>query len=177
MKHDQRRGALVLLLLFCIGIQFLANAQIKKEQDMTTDDEKAIRALEDKFAAAFNAGDIDAIMKNYVPDQSLIIFDVVPRKEYRGADTYRKDWEDFFSHFNGTPKIDITDLGITVGDDIGFSHSFQRITGTDKQGRPVDRVVRVTDGYRKIDGNWLIVLEHVSVPVDLATGKAAIAGR
>jgi uncharacterized protein (TIGR02246 family) len=144
---------------------------------MTTDDEKAIRALEDKFAAAFNAGDIDAIMKNYVPDQSLIIFDVVPRKEYRGADTYRKDWEDFFSHFNGTPKIDITDLGITVEDNIGFSHSFQRVTGTDKQGRPVDRVVRVTDGYRKIDGNWLIVLEHVSVPVDLATGKAAIAGR
>ena len=27
------------------------------------------------------------------------------------------------------------------------------------------------DGYRKIDGNWLIVHSHVSVPVDLATGK------
>jgi hypothetical protein len=31
--------------------------------------------------------------------------------------------------------------------------------------------VRVTNGYRKIDGNWLIVHSHVSVPVDLATGK------
>jgi hypothetical protein len=35
--------------------------------------------------------------------------------------------------------------------------------------------VRVTDGYRKFGSEWLIVLEHVSVPVDLATGKADFA--
>lgn len=138
-----------------------------------SDDTAAIRALEDKFVAAFNAGDIDAIMKNYIPDESLVVFDVVPRKEYLGADAYRKDWEDFFSHFKGRPKIAITDLGITVDGNLGFSHSFQHVTGTDLQGHSVDRMVRVTDGYRKIGGNWLIVLEHVSVPVDMKTGKAA----
>ena len=137
------------------------------------DDEAAIRALEDRFAAAFNAGDIDAMMKNYIPDNSLVVFDVVPRKEYHGADAYRKDWMDFFAHFSGRPKITITDLGITVDGNLGFSHSIQHIAGTDKQGRPVDRTVRVTDGYRKVGGKWLIVLEHVSVPVDLATGKIA----
>jgi len=114
----------------------------------TSDDEAAIRSLEDKFVAAFNAGDIDAIMKNYVPDTSLVIF----------------------SHFKGTPKIVISDLGITVDGHIGFSHSIQHVTGTDMQGRSVDRTVRVTDGYRKFGDNWLIVLEHVSVPVDLTTG-------
>jgi hypothetical protein len=31
--------------------------------------------------------------------------------------------------------------------------------------------VRLTDAYRKINGNWLIVHEHVLVPVDLDTGK------
>jgi ketosteroid isomerase-like protein len=39
------------------------------------------------------------------------------------------------------------------------------------KGQPIDMVVRVTDGYRKVDGNWLIAHEHVSVPVDFATGK------
>jgi hypothetical protein len=29
----------------------------------------------------------------------------------------------------------------------------------------------VSDVYRRIHGEWLIVQEHVSVPVDLATGK------
>jgi len=139
-----------------------------------SDDKAAIRALEEKFSAAFNAGDIDGIMKNYVQDESLVVFDVVPRKQSHGADAYRKDWQDFFSHFKGTPKISITDLGITVEGNIGFSHSIQHIVGTDTQGHPVDRTVRVTDGYRKIGGNWLIAMEHVSVPVDLKTGKASL---
>jgi ketosteroid isomerase-like protein len=45
------------------------------------------------------------------------------------------------------------------------------VVDAEAQGRPVDRTVRVTDGYRKVGGDWLIALEHVSVPVDLATGK------
>jgi ketosteroid isomerase-like protein len=118
----------------------------------TWDDKAAIRALEDRFVAAFNAGDIDAMMENYVPDNSA----------------------DFFSHFKGTPKLAITDLGITADGNVGFSYSFQHVTGIDPQGHPVDRTVRVTDGYRKIGGKWLIVLEHISVPVDLKTGKPAL---
>ncbi|MBO9198666.1 MULTISPECIES: YybH family protein [Niastella] len=132
-----------------------------------SDGEAEIRLLEQRVVAAFNAGDIDAIMENYVPGKELVIFDVVPRKEYRGADAYRKDWGDFFSHFKNKPKLSITDLEITVEGNIGFSHSFQRVTGTDLQGNSIDRTVRVTDGYRKIDGKWLITLEHVSMPVDL----------
>jgi ketosteroid isomerase-like protein len=152
---------------------------MKKEDDMKTEataasaDEAAIRAVHDNFVAAFNAGDIDAMMKNYVQDKGFVIFDVVPRKEYRGADTYREDWVGFFSHFKGTPKLEIADLGITADGNVGFSHSFQHVTGADMQGQPVDRWVRVTDGYRKIGGKWLIALEHVSVPVDLRTGMAA----
>jgi ketosteroid isomerase-like protein len=168
-----KKRIFVLLLLFMLALYY-GSAQTKNDQDMKTvqNDEAAIRALMNSFVAAFNSGDIDAIMKNYVPDKSLIIFDVVPRKEYRGADTYRKDWVDMFSHFTGKPEIAIIDLGITVDGSVGFGYSFQRVTGTDKQGKPVNRMVRVTDGYRKIGNNWLIALEHVSVPVDLKTGKA-----
>jgi len=36
---------------------------------------------------------------------------------------------------------------------------------------------RVTDVYRKIKGNWLIVREHVSVPVDLNTGKPDLSSK
>lgn len=133
------------------------------------DDEEAIRALEDRFTAAFNAGDVEAMMKNYVSDKSLVVFDVVPPRQHLGADAYREAWLGFFASFKGTPKIAITDLGITVDGNVAFSHSFQRVTGIDKQDHPVDRTVRVTDGYRKVGGEWLIVLEHVSVPVDLAT--------
>jgi len=36
---------------------------------------------------------------------------------------------------------------------------------------------RDTAAYRKIGGNWLIVHEHGSVPVDLATGKPDLASK
>jgi ketosteroid isomerase-like protein len=141
------------------------------------DDEAAIRALEDRFAAAVNAGDVNAIMKSYVPDQSLVVFDVVPPRQYIGADAYRKDWMDFLAMFKSPPKFDMTDLAITAEGNLGFSHSIQRVRGTDTKGQPIDLTVRVTDGYRKIGGNWLIVLEHVSVPVDLATGKPDLSSK
>jgi ketosteroid isomerase-like protein len=141
------------------------------------DPEEEIRALENRIALAFNAGNVDEIMKNYVSDKSLVVFDLVPRKQYYGADAYRENWVDFFGHFQGTPKIDITDLGITVEGNLGFSHSIQHVTGTDTRGHSVDRTVRVTDGYRRVGGNWLIVLEHISVPVDLTSGKPNLASK
>ena len=130
-----------------------------------------------RFLAACNAGDLNAIMKAYVPNQSLVVFDVVPPRQYLGADAYRKDWKDFLASFKGRPKFDITDLAIAVEGNLGFSHSIQRVRGTDTKGQPIDITVRVTDGYRKIGGDWLIVLEHVSVPVDLATGKPDLSSK
>ena len=140
-------------------------------------DEAAIRALEDRFITACNAGDINAIMKTYVPDQSLVVFDLPPPRQYLGADAFRKDWMNFLASFKGRPKFDLTDLAVAVEGNLGFSHSIQRVRGTDTKGQPIDITVRVTDGYRKIGGDWVIVHEHVSVPVDLATGKPDLSSK
>jgi ketosteroid isomerase-like protein len=140
-------------------------------------DEASIRALESRFVAAVNAKDVHAIMKVYVPDESLVVFDVIPPREFVGAVAYTKDWTDFLSMFKGALKFEIRDLSINADRLMGFSHSIQRVTGTDTKGNPVDLTVRVTDVYRKIKGNWLIVHEHVSVPVDLDTGKPDLSSK
>ena len=137
----------------------------------TSDDEAQIKTLEDSFVAAVNTKDVDAIMKVYVPDASLVVFDVVPPRQYVGADAYRKDWQDFFAMFNGPVKFRISDLNIEAAGSLGYGHSIQHVSGTDMKGQPIELVVRVTDGYRKVDGKWLIAHEHVSVPVDVTTGK------
>jgi uncharacterized protein (TIGR02246 family) len=130
-----------------------------------------IKALEDRFIAAFKAKDLDAIMKVYVPDQTLFVFDVAPPRQYVGAAAYRKDWQEFFDSLDGPITIELTDLDVTADDNLGYSHSIQHVSGTDKQGKKVDLTVRVTDVYKKINGNWLVIHEHVSVPVDFETGK------
>ena len=140
-------------------------------------DEASIRALESRFVAAVNAKDVNAIMKVYVPDESLFVFDVVPPRQYVGAKAYAKDWTDFLGMLKGSLKFEISDLSVTADGTMGFGHSIQHVTGTDTKGQPVDLTVRVTDVYRKIKGNWLIVHEHVSVPVDLDTGKPDLSSK
>ena len=140
-------------------------------------DEAKIKALEDRFVAAFNAKDVDAIMKVYVPDETLFVFDVTPPRQYVGAKAYRKDWEGLFAAFKGPIKFEISDLKITAVGSLAYSHSIQHVSGTDPKGQPVDFTVRVTDVYRKVKNDWLIVHEHVSVPVDLATGKPDLSSK
>jgi hypothetical protein len=48
---------------------------------------------------------------------------------------------------------------------------------TAKDGSKFNLTVRVTDCYRKLNGQWLITQEHVSVPVDLNTGKPDLASK
>jgi uncharacterized protein (TIGR02246 family) len=143
----------------------------KAAPDTTAQDKNDIQALEDRWVAAVKAKDVTAIMSAYVPDQSLVVFDMIPPLQYTGAAAYQKDWQDFFAPFPGPIDASISDLEITTGGNVAFSHSIQHISATDKDGKKTEVTVRVTDGYKKIDGRWLISHEHVSVPVDPVTMK------
>jgi len=125
-----------------VAIAFLLAATSGARADSS--DEQAIRDLESRFAAAFNAKDVDAIMRVYVPDQTLVVFDVAPPRQYVGADAYRKDWESFFATFQGPVKFEITDLSITADGSLGYSHSIQHVSGTDTKGQPLQLVVRAS---------------------------------
>ena len=134
-------------------------------------DDAGIKALYAQFATAFNAKSVDGVMKVFAPGKELVVFDVVPPREYDGWDAYKKDFQDFFAGYKGPVKFTISNLSYQTSGDLGFGHSIQRVVGTDTKGKPSDVTVRVTDAYRKIGGKWFIVHEHVSVPVDLNTNK------
>jgi len=141
----------------------------------TQNDDAQIRALEARFAKAVAAKDIDAVMKVYSPN--VFVFDVIPPRQYVGAAAYREDWKGFMASFAGPVKMQVTDLVVSTDGMVGYGHSIQHISGVDPKGKAVDLTVRVTDVYRKQAGAWSIVQEHVSVPVDLATGKADLASK
>ena len=152
-----------------------------------------IRALEDRFVAAFKAKDPAAIMKVYAPGQTLVVFDVVPPRQYVGAAAYRKDWQTFLGSFDGPINVELTDLDIAADRNLAYSHSIQHVAGTDKQGKKLDLTVRVTDVYKKGHGlpskssiarcggscwyGYRIIHEHVSVPVDLDTNKPDLSSK
>ncbi len=111
------------------------------------DAQSDIKALEDRFITAFKAKDLNAIMKVYEPGQALVVFDVIPPRQYVGAAAYRKDWQTFLDGFNGPITVELTDLAIGADRNLAYSHSVQRVAGTDKQGKKLDLTVRVTDVY------------------------------
>ena len=138
-----------------------------------TDDGASIRALEDKRSKAVNARDLDGIMACYVPDESLFVFDLIPPRQYVGANAYRENWKGFLAD---PVKFEVSDLMVTVVGGVAYSHMIWHGRGT-HDGKPFDITDRVTDVYRKKNGKWLVVQEHISVPVDPEIGKADLASK
>lgn len=140
-------------------------------------EETEIKALEYRFVAAVKAKDAEAIMANYLPGENLVVFDVIPPRQYDGAQAYKKDWEGVLASCKGPVDFELTELSVTADPKLGFGHNIQHLSCTSAGGKIVDLTFRVTDAYRKAGGKWLIVHEHVSVPVNIATGKADLASK
>ncbi|HEY6487469.1 MAG TPA: nuclear transport factor 2 family protein [Candidatus Cybelea sp.] len=130
-----------------------------------------LRTLEQTFATAMNAENVDAVMSVYAPGDALFVFDVVgPPSVHFGWDAYRKAFEQMFAAIRGPLHLTMSDLDVEVSGDIGYGRSLQRVSGIHaKGGAPFDYTVRVTDVYRKIGDRWLIVQEHLSLPIDRGT--------
>ena len=132
-------------------------------------DEAEIRALQERVAAAISAKDVDGIMKGYSSD--VYVFDVVPPRAYVGAAAWRADWVGVLKNTPGPMSLKVEDLAVTADGQIGYSHAIDHYVNTLPDGSKADMFIRASDVYRKVDGHWVIVEEHLSVPVDLATGK------
>jgi ketosteroid isomerase-like protein len=135
-----------------------------------TADETDIRQRIERAVEAIRAMDLDGLMAAYARD--IVSFDIVPPLQHVGAEAKRKNWVDVFTAYQRPLGYAIRDLTITVGDDVAFGHSLNRISGTLKNGNRSDYWVRWTACFRKIDGNWLIVHDQVSVPLDVVSGRA-----
>ncbi len=135
-------------------------------------DEAAIQRLLDEGIRSLCDKNIEGVMSLYTPE--VVTFDIVPPLRYLGAEALRKRWEEVFLVYQGPIDYELHDLHITVGDDVAFSHSLNRISGTLHTGQQTALWLRWTACFRKINGTWLIVHHQNSVPVDLQQGKAVL---
>jgi len=71
----------------------------------------------------------------------------------------------------------MSDLAFTVAGDIAYVHNIQDAYWTGKDGKQQEQVAHVSHVYCKQHGHWLIVQEHVSVPVDFTTMKPDLLSR
>jgi ketosteroid isomerase-like protein len=163
------------LLILCGSCAILACcAKPSAQKDTSADAQQQIDAMLGKWEKAFEAKDVNGVMAMYATGQAVTAYDIVPPLEYKGADAYRKDYSDFFAQIDGPLHVDFRDGHVEVGSDLAVAYGLERISGKLKGGAPLDVWVRYDSDYKKIDGRWRDIHDHVSVPADLNTGKAAL---
>jgi ketosteroid isomerase-like protein len=119
-----------------------------------TSNEAQIRALVENWTKAVRDGDMDSILAHHTDD--IVMFDVPPPVQFKGMDEYKKTWELFFQFSpGGEGSFDILELHISASDTVAFCYGLVKV---------VDNPVRLTMGFRKVDGEWMIAHEHHSYP-------------
>lgn len=124
------------------------------------------------YAKAISAKDIDAVMSFFAPD--LVSLDIaINTLSYVGAENKRREWQKAFAAYSSN-AYDVRDLNVTMDGELALVHAVNHLKGTLASGEVTDLWVRWTACFRRIDGIWLIVHDHVSVPADFEHGQALL---
>ncbi|HKN99944.1 MAG TPA: SgcJ/EcaC family oxidoreductase [Pseudonocardiaceae bacterium] len=127
-------------------------------------DEQAVRGLLADQVAAMKAGDAVALAGRFTED--AVGFDLAPPLAHGSAELRDPSglvaW---FATFDGPVDYEMRDVVVTVGGDVAFSHSVNRMSAT--PAGTTDRFdlwFRSTTCFRKVDGRWRVAHEHSSTP-------------
>jgi ketosteroid isomerase-like protein len=134
--------------------------------------ESEIRTRLDGQSEAIRMKDVDLLMSFYSPD--IVYFDVVPPLRYVGAAALRTRFSEWFDGYDGSIDFQVRDLNIAASENIAVAHWLSRAHGTLKNGREVGSWVRATSCCQRGDHGWLTTHEHISLPVSLVSGSAAV---
>jgi ketosteroid isomerase-like protein len=118
-----------------------------------------------------------ADMVPYLDPSRTFIWDVAgdPAHGYgvKGVEKHIDDILATSDFDNFKPKL--VRIEVETDGKLGWANSIQNLKIMDPAGKTVfDADYRVTNTYRKVDGKWLMVSEHLSFPIDLKTQKPVL---
>lgn len=123
---------------------------------------QAVHERVDSLVDAIRSRNLDQVMSHYLPD--VVVYDLTAPLDVRGVGEYRKKFQRWFAALAGGIHYEMVDVDISPGRSEAVVHCLNHITGTRSGGARLDYWVRVTSGWKKVDGQWLIAHEHISMP-------------
>jgi ketosteroid isomerase-like protein len=134
--------------------------------------EALIRQRVEDWVKAIRAKDIDGVVSLYAA--TIVLFDIVPPLRYVGIANKRRAWREAFATYTSPIAYEVRDLSVTTHGELAFVHSLNHVSGKLASGHISDLWLRWAACFRRIDGAWLVVHDHASVPADLEHGQAAV---
>ncbi|WP_428640869.1 YybH family protein [Roseibium sp.] len=120
-----------------------------------TPDQQTVLATIQKMTASFQAGDIDAVMETYEPDQSIAFEPGNPVSDGALA-------RELFRQFGSvSPKFSYSGHEVIVEGDLAVHIAPWTMTGTDPDGNAVaGEGLSVAVLRRQPDGSWKMVIDN-----------------
>jgi ketosteroid isomerase-like protein len=136
--------------------------------DTTPQDE--VIAVEHGLADATSA---DQLAPYYAQD--VVVYDMVSPGELHGWQAVHDNLAAQFARVRH-PKTEILGLTVVADATLAYAYSTQRYSfEVPGSGQRMQLVFRQTDGLKKIEGQWLVAHQQLSVPYDQKTGMAVLA--
>lgn len=135
--------------------------------------EADVRQQVEGWRRAVAARDLDRVMSFYVPGDEFVGFDFVPPFVFSGAAAFRADWASTFALFDADPEFELRDLTVACSGELALVHGLSHFKGVTHE-RPIDVWTRQTNAFRKVGDRWLMIHEHVSVPIDMQSMKGVL---
>jgi len=158
--HRMRWVLYVLLALVGGSLTFVgAHAQQRATEEAT------FRKLLDSYCAAWSSGNPDNAAKFYAKDDGLVFYDLAPFS-YHSWKEYRPGVQkQFFDNATAAKLTAGKDLKVTRRGNIAWMTVPMHIAMTSKDGKTTEAEVRYTGIWERRGASWLLVHEHLSVPM------------
>ena len=130
------------------------------------DDVEKIRGRIRRKRAAYAARDPQGSYDLFLKSDAVCVYDLCPPPFYHGWDSVKRITEAFVDATEGELDIDSGVPEIMVSGDLACSWSIVRVRTVLKGGHAADITMRQTNIWRRVDGEWFIVHEHNSQPLD-----------
>ncbi len=133
-------------------------------------DEAEIRSLMSRWSAALAARDLDKMFLDYAPH--VVLFDAIPPYKVEGVENIKQVWKNCLPYFPQQFSSEHKDVVIHVDGNVAIMHALHHFDSHEKDHPCCQSWLRVTVGYRKLDGQWKVVHEHVSIPFNPMNNQA-----
>ncbi|OTG83919.1 YybH family protein [Acinetobacter sp. ANC 4648] len=113
---------------------------------------------------------IEDLVDQCANDVSL--FDVSSQLE--GVEAYKTEWDKLSPYFNDDMHITRRDIKLYTSEDLAILHCYSKVENTALKAKLQMPWCRTTLCLQKKDGQWRVVHQHISMPINMMTGKAVM---
>lgn len=123
---------------------------------------RLLREKVGSFTEAFNKQNIDGLMADLWNSPDVVGY--YPGGSLIGYNAVRQSWEGFFQNLT-VKRFTITDQNIEVDNRTAYHWGLYDIVIEPKGGPEITLPGRFTQVWRRIDGKWVVVIDHASHPL------------